>query len=149
MTLDTFKPGALDGYEFYYFKLHGLAGQPYWYGDNWVTALSADQVREARMDGAVVFVANCYLPDSPMLAALLSNGARAVIGGAGQNYARSNTVDGADLLGLWVRRGLQFGLSVEKALQLGKSRMGFKAKKSQSRTDTLAFKLWMPKKHGG
>jgi len=143
LTLAEFPKGLLDGYDFYYFKLHGLADQPFWYGDDFITAMATDTIVDARMSGAVVFVANCYLPESPMLWALLRAGARAVIGGPGENYARPNRVDGADLLGLWLRAGLLLGLSVEKAYRAAMLRV--KAMKpGRAKSDTLAFRVWRP-----
>ena len=99
-----FEPGWLRGHDFVYFKLHGLRGQPFWYGDEYQTAVTASQLRSADLAGAVVFVANCHLEGSAMLAALLEAGAKAVIGGPGANYALKYGVNGADLLGLWLRR---------------------------------------------
>ena len=128
---------------FLYFKLHGLAGQPYWYGDGWMTAISAAQLCSLDLSGAVVFVANCFLADSPMLPALLDAGARAVVGGHGENYARSRGVDGADLLGLWFRRFCQAGLQVRMAMALSKVRL--KARRpTKAIRDALAFELWTP-----
>ncbi|RPI64650.1 MAG: hypothetical protein EHM48_00420 [Planctomycetaceae bacterium] len=133
--------GILDGYDFYYFKLHGMQDQPYWYGDNWLTALATDTIIKARMSGAVVFVANCFLPESPMLWALLKAGARAVVGGSGENYARPNTVDGADLIGMWLRRGLSAGLRVESAFKLARSR-AWLTFPGMVRDDMLQFRMW-------
>lgn len=141
VDLAAFQPGWLGGFGLLYFKLHGLAGQPYWYGDGWLTALSVDAIRQADLSGAVVFVANCFLEESPMLPALLSAGARAVIGGSGPNYARSAAVDGADLLGLWLRRGLMAGFPVRQAFGLAKERLRFNWQSPAVR-DALAFKLF-------
>jgi len=113
-----FEPGWLRGHDFVYFKLHGLRGQPFWYGDEYQTAVTASQLRSADLAGAVVFVANCHLEGSAMLAALLEAGAKAVIGGPGANYALKYGVNGADLLGLWLRRWLRFGASVQRAMAL-------------------------------
>ena len=81
MIAEDFDPLWLTGHRFLYFKLHGLHNEPYWYGDNWVTALTAKQILSINLESTVVFVANCYLVDkkgqSPMLDALLAAGAQA------------------------------------------------------------------------
>lgn len=146
--LTAFNPHVLEGYDLLYFKLHGLPGQPYWYGDHWLTALSADQVSQADLSGAVVFVANCYLPESPLLQALLDAGAKAVVGGPGQNYGRPHSVDGADLLGLYFRYCLQLKLPTKVALTFAKHRLRLK-RKDKSTKDTLAFQLWTKEKTYG
>lgn len=94
------------GHDFIYFKLHGLPNQPYWYGDNWITAMSTDQLKSVALKGTIIFVANCYLEESPFLPALLNTGAL-VFGGAGQNFAAARGLIGADLLGRTFRRALE------------------------------------------
>ena len=116
LTMETFSPSLLDGHRLIYFKLHGRPRQPFWYGDK-VTALSADQLRQANLQGSIVFAVNCHLPQSPMLQALFDGGAEAVIAGPGTNYAWSYSVDGADLLGMTVRRLLSTGLSPRLAFE--------------------------------
>ena len=44
LPLDSLPAGFLDGYDFYYFKLHGLKDQPYWYGDGWLTAIASETI---------------------------------------------------------------------------------------------------------
>ena len=106
MTGETVTAGDLEGYDVLVFKLHGLPGQPYWYGDDWQTALTAETVRAANLDGAMVFAANCHAitprgKAGEMVQALLDAGARAVVAGAGQNLASNWRMVGADLLGRW------------------------------------------------
>jgi len=128
-------------YDFLYFKLHGLPSQPFWYGDGWVTAVSAEQLKAADLRGKVVFVANCWLPESPMLAALLAAGARAVIGGSGPNYAGAAGVTGADLLGAWIRLGLTGGLSISRAFSLARVRVSLGVR-TKANKDALTFQIW-------
>lgn len=142
-TLETFDVGTLAERDLIYFKLHGLPGEPYWYGDGWVTALSAEQIQRADLSGAVVFVANCFLPESPMLEALLSAGASVVIGGPGENYAAPDAVQGADLLGLTVRRCLQVGLNPKTALVIARRLLRWH-KQDMATRDALAFQLYAP-----
>jgi len=146
-SMETFDAGELAGRDFIYFKLHGLPGEPYWYGDDWQTALCREQLQVADLSGAVVFVANCNLPQSPMLTALLDAGPVAVIGGPGQNYARSRRVDGADLLGLYVRRVLSFGFGARDALAVAMLRLKLKRRDKATR-DTLAFRIYGGGTHG-
>jgi hypothetical protein len=127
----------VEGYDFYYFKLHGLTGQAYWYGDDFLAAVKADQIRDLDLSGAVVFAANCYLyeydpsgrslqPWGPMFQALCQTGARAVVGGGGKNFAASRKVTGADYLGMAFRHGLKMGLSPATAFRAARSRVGLR-----------------------
>jgi len=141
VSFQGFLPEWLEGYDLLYFKLHGFPDQAYWYGDDWITAMSEELVRQSDLRETIVFVANCYLPESPMLKALLYAGAKAVIGGAGVNYARSKQVDGADLLGLYLRFFMQVGLSASNSLTLAKNRIRIK-RKSMVKSDTLDFKIY-------
>jgi hypothetical protein len=143
LTLDLLPPHFLDGYDFYYFKLHGLKDQPYWYGDNWVTAIDVEHISKAKMNGSIVFVANCFLPESQMLWSLLKAGCRWVVGGAGKNYARPNTVDGADTLGKAFRQALSWGMTPKGAFRLAKVRAAL-IQDAKIRRDTLGFQLWQP-----
>jgi hypothetical protein len=138
---DTFDPAWLSGQDLIYVKLHGMPGQGFWYGDDWVTALSAAQVRGADLGGAVVFVTNCYLPESPMLDALRVAGARAIVGGSGQNYAGKTRVFGADLLGLIFRQLLAVGLGPESALRMAKARL--RLGRDRVSRDTLEFGIYL------
>lgn len=153
INLARFDPRWLTGYEFLYFKLHGLPSEQFWYGDKWQTALSADQLRQANLTGAVVFVANCHLYQlspvdptitypGPMLTALLAAGAYAVAGGPGINYARSSTVHGADRLGLHFRRWLERGFPPKLAFSLAKAQLRAKLIKDEATRDALAFHIF-------
>jgi hypothetical protein len=129
-----------------FFKLHGLEDERYWYGDHFTTALSARQLAQADLEGAVVFVANCWLTDhdgipGPMLLALARANARAVIGGAGANYALPGRLGGADLLALYVRVFLQVGFQTRNALAFAKARLRL-CRSDKVTRDTLAFQLW-------
>jgi hypothetical protein len=116
------EPERFGGFDFYYFKLHGLIKERFWYGDGWTTALSLEQVRAARFDGSVVFVANCFgisgsgLPEV-LPQAFLDQGARAVVAGPGENFARRGDVFGADELGRDFRRMLALRVSPQFAFR--------------------------------
>ena len=166
-TVETFDPAALSNCDLLYLKLHGLAQQAYWYGDNWLTAASKEQIetcdlegptaradrgshpkptRGSRLDpgtGTIVFAANCFLPESPMLDALFAAGARCVVAGHGPNLGGRTKLLSSDLLGRYFRRGLQIGLSPKHALRLAKARL-ILSRRSAGKKDALAFKLFWP-----
>ena len=152
MTGETVTAGDLEGYDVLVFKLHGLPGQPYWYGDNWQTALTAETVREANLDGVMVFAANCHAitprgKAGEMVQALLDAGARAVVAGAGQNLASNWGMVGADLLGRWWVGGVGMGLGMERAFELAKMRLRVElgvvrdGKRRQAAEDALKFRV--------
>jgi hypothetical protein len=146
--MHTFDPGLLAGRDLVWLKLHGIEGQRYWYGDDYTTALSAAQLAQADLEGAVVFVSNCWLADhfgepGPMLRALAQANPRAIIGGSGYNYALPDRLGGTDLLGLYVRVFLQVGFAAFNALRFAKLRLYLKHQDRVTQ-DTLAFTLWKP-----
>jgi len=118
-TWKEFVPDVLTGRSLIYFKLHGLPNQSWWYGDDWTTALHADVFRTLKLKGTIVFVANCYLEESPFLDALLSTGAT-IIGSSGPNYAEADGITGADLLGYTIRVALERHARPSAALHAGK-----------------------------
>jgi len=103
----SFDPQWLEGpepgisWDLIYLDLHGQPSDTAWYGDDWLPALTEEQVRSLDLGGAVVFAINCYLTDndSPMMDALLDAGARYVIGGPGLNYGGAESMIGASKLG--------------------------------------------------
>lgn len=123
VCMDTLHPGELRGHYFYYFNLHGLPGEIYWYGDNWQTAIGLHQLQAVGWTEAVVFVANCYgltvhgEPDR-MVQAILDGGASAVVAGMGTNYATAGGLVGADLLGAYFRLGVRMHLGPERAFSV-------------------------------
>ena len=149
ITAETFKPRYLENRRFIYFKLHGLPAQPFWYGDYWTTALTADQILQADLSDATVFVANCHLYQgtlghypSPMLTALLKAGARAVVGGPGPNWARARSLYGADVLGYHFRR-LIVGLHFRPTIALNISQAIIKnLPRDPGITDALGFRIF-------
>mgnify|MGYP001375665810 CR=1 FL=1 len=149
-TMETFDLTSLSGRDFVWFKLHGIEHQPYWYGDHHTTALSARQLAQADLEGAVVFVSNCWLVGNdgthgPMLQALARANPRAIIGGPGVNYCIPHRLGATDLLALYLRFFLQLGFTAYNALRLAKVRLILK-RQDLPTTDTLAFRLWHPSK---
>ncbi len=102
-----FDAHVLEGHDLIFFKLHGLAGQPYWYGDGGLTAISAEQLAGLNLKGALVFAENCWGGrESPMVQALLKAGAACVVTGTGVNIGESADVIAATWRGL-VRLGVE------------------------------------------
>jgi hypothetical protein len=122
IVLSTFDPHVLEGHALLFFKLHGAPGASFWYGDGGLAACSADQIRSAHLDGALVFAANCWGgPAAPMVQALLAAGAAAVVTGEGLNYAGVTQVDGADVIGIVWRALLEIGADAASALGVAKA----------------------------
>lgn len=129
VTLDTFNPASIEGHHLLYIKLHGLPNHPRWYGDRWKPAISAQQIASANLSGTVVFAATCHLytiranqlVPGPMLQALFSTNARAIVGGPNANAATRDRVAGADLLGMYLRRLLSLRLPPSTAFKLARS----------------------------
>lgn len=144
LIMEHFLPGLLEGYRFLYFKLHGIKGEPFWYGDNWLTALSAETIHVADLRSAVVFAANCHLPESPMLDALLAAGAQAVVAGGGRNFAGVTAMRGADLLGYYFRLMLQLHIPPKAALSMAKYGLRTIRRPTAPIADALAFQLFTP-----
>lgn len=130
VTWQTFLPDLLMGRDFVYFKLHGLPGQEYWYGDQWETALHVSAFNHIALKGTTLFVANCHLEESPFLEALLRTGAT-VIGSTGPNYAQAHGIIGADLVGLHLREAMARHLSPANALRQAKTIVAHRTRQMQ------------------
>ena len=146
LTAGTFHHTWLEGHSLIYIKLHGLAAQPFWYGDNWQTAISAKLIRQASLPNTTIFVANCYLADSPMLPALLATGAT-IIGGYGPNFARSDQVYGTDVLGRLIRRLINRHIPPTIALPTAKLLLRQRARTDPALLDALDFRLYQEDHH--
>lgn len=149
----TFNPTWLEGYDLLWFDLHGQPGAGWWMGDDRLIAVTAGQIRDANLGGAIVFALNCYLADegSPMLDALLDAGARYVIGGDGRNWAGQRALHGAAILGMRFVEGLREGQDPLRALALAKRRVRLsmvrdwllrRGKRITAAKDTLAFRAY-------
>lgn len=153
VSSETLDVSALEGNDLLWFDLHGGPNVGFWYGDNGIIALTAEQVRSVDLTDTIVFALNCYLADreSPMLDALLDAGAKYVIGGDGENWEGVRSLYGAGLLGMWFRRLLQIGIPALKALPLARKRVQGtllkdkllgKKRKVDAAKDTLGFKAY-------
>ncbi len=144
MTASEFNPTWLEGHDVLYVRLHATVDQTVWYGEGpqggLYVALTINQLREARLAGALVLVANCYGAKSPMVAELYRAGASAVIAGEGPNFAAGGRVIGADKLAREVIAGLGKGLSIERALRFAKVKLLTTAWRGPDR-DALGFRI--------
>lgn len=115
LTPERFRPADLERQALAYLVLHSLPGQPYLYGDGYRTAITADQIRAARLDGQIVYLAACY-GLGPVAAAFLDAGAAAVIADRDSNYAGLLWPVGANRMGRLLVRYLRQRLPAEDAL---------------------------------
>ena len=102
-----------------YIRLHGLPGQPFFYGDpGRATALSASQVRATDFAGSLVFLEGCY--GAEMAEAFLDAGARAVTGSGDATWGRAYRLGPSSKVGrAWlqsVRRGEPVRAALKAAL---------------------------------
>jgi hypothetical protein len=125
--------------ELVYLNLHAMPGRAEWFTTDGLAALYAETLSGFDLHRAIVFMVNCYAGGG-MLDALKATKPRAIIGGDGENLGALNALAGADVLGLWFRRGLQLGLGVRQALALGKARLGL-TPKTRSVKDALQFEV--------
>jgi len=128
LLASTFEPRVLENAALLYFRLHEIQPSPTtWFGETLagelVPALHISHLRGLDLDGAVVVIGNCYGKHSLFVQAFYDAGARAVIAGAGHNYAGAQHVLGTDLLVRWIRAGLQSGIPIAIALQIAKWRL--------------------------
>ena len=152
MHFEAFDARLLENRDLLYFALHGLPDQPYWYGDDYLTALSVDTFHGLNLRQCTVFVANCHFTASPFLPAIRACRPRAIIAGSGENYARSASLVGPHLLGYYLRVGLQAGLPPTLSLAAAKLRMQSHNQPPQNappprRTDAIpriSPRTWMP-----
>lgn len=147
VTASNLNTSMFDGAEFIYFDLHGKPGSNAWYNAIGCPAILAEQIKRMNLAGTIVFATNCYLADnnSPMLDALLVAGARYVVAGDGKNYVNDRRIDGAELLGQWLRRLCAIGLDPLRALSLSKIRVrlsGTLNRNALTVSDTLKFRAF-------
>lgn len=119
LTMATFEPAIFAGSDILYICLHGLPGQPYLYGSDWSTVVSADQIKACDLAGAVVYLAGCF-GQGPMTDALLAAGAAAVVGDADSTWAGYVLPTGSNALGRRFVRELRAGAPVKAALDAAK-----------------------------
>ena len=119
-TLATFDPGLLRNRKLLYFSLHGIPQQPYWYGADTVTAISTRAFHGLDLSDTIVFVANCHLPETPFLEAILECKPLFLAGGRGVNFTRGHALVGAHLLGYLFRLAVELSIPPAYALAMAK-----------------------------
>lgn len=148
VTAETIDLSWLEGNDLLFINLHSLPDAHALLGNRNgpPVALRASQLEELDLGGAVVFSEVCFMGDEqhPMRQAFLNAGASAVIAGPGKNFGSVTTkLKGADLLGLWVRRGLKRGWTPARALRVARGRVRLAALRgSSSAKDALGFRLF-------
>lgn len=121
MTLAHFHPGILANRDLLYFGLHGIEDQPFWYGNDFTTAMDVNAFDGLDLSDTVVFVAGCHFTHTPFLDAIQACNPRFVVGGEGPNYTRGHSLVGPHLLGYLFVRSLNCGLTPRSALALAKA----------------------------
>lgn len=152
-----FDPGRLADHDLLYFALHGFPDQPYWYGDDYLTALSVDAFDGLDLRSTVVFVACCHFTEGPFLEAIQACKPKMIIGGGGQNFARRYALVGPHLLGYLFRNAYQTGLTAEASFALAKQGVKMRARAAPklrhhktdledqaANKDALRFKAYRP-----
>lgn len=153
LTMDLFDATRLQQAHLVYIKFHAVdvgPRQPNWYGDYGVNALTPAQILPLDLSHTAFFIANCHsfhIQDrltilSPMVQACLQAGARAVVCGTGQHYARSQAVDGCDLLGRYFRIHYTMHLSPTLAFRLARARLALSSRQDLAITSSLAFRIF-------
>ena len=122
-----------------YFNFHADPFGDMWLNTDAGVALSADTVKQMNLSRVTVFMVNCYAGGA-MLEALRFAGAWAIVGGRGENLGGVKLLGGADVLGLWCRRGMQIGLGARPALALAKARLRLMPQ-TKSVKDARAFDI--------
>lgn len=113
----------------------------FWVNGGGQVALSPETLSAFDLSRAVVFVVNCYHGGDVMLAALRATKARAIVGGEGENFAGTNHMAGADILGREFLRSLSvMPQTPTTALRFAKLRLTAMAQ-TQSIRDALEFKI--------
>ena len=147
VTAENIDPKLFEDNDFIYINLHSVPQVGVLTGtvDGPPVALRAQQMDNVHLGGAIVFAEACFLGDEmhPMRQAFLDAGASAVIAGPGKNYGgKTMALKGADVLGFWIRRGLEAGIGLNLAFWLARAAVRHKAHKSASAKDALGFRIF-------
>lgn len=132
----------IGGCDLLYIALHGLPWLAEWLGDDGAPAIDAGTLAALDLEGAVVFAEACHLSDSPMLAACFAAGARAVVGGPGENVGGRRYLAGASMLGYLLRRQLEMGVPLRVAI--GLARLGAAIHTPHAADDIAGFRVYRP-----
>lgn len=124
--------------------LHPAADGRAWVDEDGNTVVTAEQLAEAKLAGATVFVGACYgLENDPMLEALKQAGVGAIIAGPGVNIGGSaGWLAGADLMAGALRSALQMGLPISAAWTVARAIVHVaQARGRAGAEDALAYRL--------
>lgn len=113
---DNIVLSEMEGADLVYLCLHGLPGQPYLYGGDWSTALTAEQIMTVDLSGAIVYAAGCF-GLGPVAGALVNSRAECVVGDRDSTFSGYVLPVGSNGLGRLFVRALKDGATVEGALQ--------------------------------
>ena len=142
IALHTFDTHQLQA-DFVFIKLHGLADQPFWYGDHWLTALAASDIANLNLSHTVIFVASCHTPQSPMLHALRNARPRLLVAGHGPNYTYTDDrLAGPDLLALTMRRLLHWRIDPGLAFIIARNKLKRRPSQNLSTRDAAHFEVF-------
>jgi len=136
-----FDPGLLRNRRLLYFSLHGIPHQPYWYGQDNITAMSVDAFQGLDLSETIVFAANCHLPETPFLPAILACKPLLLVGGQGVNLTRGHSLIGAHLLGYLFRLALEVPIRPAYALAMAKYTLTLRTDALQQEADQLKNRL--------
>lgn len=131
---------SLERADFIYIQLHGLQDSAFWYGSGYITAVTSEQLSRMHLRGTL-FVANCYFPESPMLAAAIKAKPSAIIAAPGKNYTNRQIIHGAIELAAYVKDILRFHLPANLALTVAKAKLAATLKQDIATKDTLEFEV--------
>lgn len=136
-----FNPARLVGHDVVVLKLHATTpGDNIWLGDEGTPALAAAHFSNLRLAGALIIAQTCYMPASPLLAAMLATGA-GVVGGRGENQGGYSQMVGSDWLVHYLIGGLDMGLARRWALRYAKLRMVARGPTGPNQ-DAMGFELY-------
>ena len=121
LTEETFPYERLAVARLAYVRLHGLPQQPYLYGDDWLTAMSARRLRGGpRLQGTVVILEGCF--GAGMAEVFVEMGAAAVVANDGETVNRTLRLGPAGWFGRDVVKALDGGACVGRAVEWAKGR---------------------------
>lgn len=119
--IDRYKT-AIEAADLIIFNFDSVPGHMVWYLQNGSQVIDSTQLSQLNLINAIVFMLNCYRGGG-MLAALKSTRPKLIIGGAGKNLGGKTKAVGTDILAMWFRRLLSWGVNPQIALALAKGRL--------------------------
>lgn len=136
-------PVTLQRRDLIYLRLFGGLRHAYLYGDTDKPALSTYILRDAHMDGAIVYLNGAPLGDSPFPAAIYAGGAGVLIGSPTNHIPRLLEMLRADQMGCTFRRLLQLGFGPAPALLIARRLLGL-LRPDEASEYALGFRIIEP-----